>query len=333
MSRVDSAKEILSSMYSTVNTGIALIAFIYIISRYWKVKAFTEASGRIPEVQNFENRKSKKAYKKAKKREKKIFKERSSKQFWTLLQIGILTVILVSMGFKEFAFPALVIIANASGTRIPSKTPILGGFSHDLDKFWNVMCTSKLHMITDQMGGTDTRLGWKLFYANLFGILSFGLFGKRFDSDPDVLLFKRAKQARKSYRKILVKGYFKILFLALAFSFCLRLVIPGYKLSEKYAQFLPAALFGYVACGLGVKLLLLAVRENPVPRVVAERKESALMKKFSSDVKLSDEWVVTTTAQERIGSKYEREKTPEVAVVSAPTPPASTTAPESGRYG
>jgi hypothetical protein len=74
---------------------------------------------------------------------------------------------------------------------------------------------------------------------------------------------------------------------------------------------------------------MLAVRENPIPRVVAEKKESALMKKFSSDVKLSDEWVVTTTAQERVGSKYEREKTPKAAVVPAPTAPAVTPVPPS----
>jgi len=287
----------LNEMYNLI---LALIVIIYTMTRYSKVKAFAKLESKIPQVHVFHNRKSKRRYKRAKRAEKKMLNKRKDRQSWSLLAIAILSVILIFMGFKEFAFPSLVIVANASGTRIPSRTPVLGGFSRDLDVFWNAMCKSNLHHITDELGRTNESLEFK----SNFTFLPF--IGRMIKKDPRIMMLKKAKKAEWRYAWILMVNYTKVIIVAIAISFGLREIVPGYEFNDKLSWFpiVLALLVGFIACSFSLNLLKMAVRENPVERTISDKKESFLLKRFMSGMSEREEWIVSSDFVKKTGSRY-----------------------------
>jgi len=289
-----------SELNEVYNLILALIVIIYTMTRYSKVKAFAKVESKIPQVHVFHNRKSKRRYKRAKRAEKKMLNKRKDRQSWSLLAIAILAVILIFMGFKEFAFPSLVIVANASGTRIPSRTPILGGFSRDLDVFWNAMCNSSLYHITDELGRTNESLEFK----SNFTFLPF--IGRMIKKDPRIMMLKKAKKAEWRYLWILMINYTKVIIVAFAISFGLGEIVPGYEFNDKLRWFpiVLALLVGFIACSFSLNLLKMAVRENPVERVISGKKESILLKRFIGGMNEREEWIVSSDFVKRTGSRY-----------------------------
>ena len=280
---------------------IALIVFVYVMTRYSKVKSFIEAERKISEVPTFHDRKSKRKYKKEERLSKKKIKDRYNRAHELLIVIGLMSVVLVIMGLKEFAFPALVIVANASGTRIPPRTPILGRFSHDLDVLWNAMCNSSLHQITDELGRINRILKFKSYFTFLPFI------GTKIKEDPEMLLLLKMKKAEHRYLWILLINYLKVVFMIYLIAVVIAQTIPEYaSMSSVYAIFLSpfAAPLGYITCIMSLNLLKMVVRENPVEREVSNKKDSFLLKRFMSDMKEREEWIVSSDFVKRTGSRY-----------------------------
>ena len=280
---------------------IALIVFVYVMTRYSKVKSFIEAERKISEVPTFHDWKSKRKYKKEERLSKKKIKDRYNRADELLIVIGLMSVVLVIMGLKEFAFPALVIVANASGTRIPPRTPILGRFSHDLDVLWNAMCNSSLHQITDELG----RLNRILIFKSYFTFLPF--IGTKIKEDPQMLLLLKVKKAEHRYLWVLLINYLKVVIAAYLIAVVLSMAIPGYDMLSFARTFmiLPFAIpIGYISSIMSLNLLKMIVRENPVEREVTGKKESFLLKRFMGGMKEREEWIVSSDFVKRTGSRY-----------------------------
>jgi hypothetical protein len=178
--------------------------------------------------------------------------------------IGMLVFFCSLLGNYGFAVPGVVMVANASGMRIPVKVPLLGKFSADLDKYWNKLVANDMRMLTGVTGEFDKKL---LRRQEMTKMPIINRFVKKTRA---VHSLENAQKAEQDYLLILVKHFIRIsiplALLPVIFAFFLD---PTIQIAvESIKVILISAGAGMIICWLGISLLKKAVRENPVHRTV-----------------------------------------------------------------
>ena len=261
--------------FDLIGTCVGLCLAIFVLSRKDTLKEFSSVKFRMvgspPKKGFFKKRK----HKKKMKIEQEKIAEREKMMQGGLIAIAVLVMLCSVPGYFAFTLPAVVLVANASGMRIPSSTPLLGKFSRDLDIYWNNLVANNITLLTNVSGEYDKKLLRRQKMTKM-------PFVKRFvKKTTAVHALERAQKAEQDYMTMLFSNFIKSSIPGIIISVLLTVFLGTlYKGDIRNPfQMLLFAFVGFIACAIGMDLLKKAVRENPIPRSISEKSEGMFSRK------------------------------------------------------
>jgi len=248
-----------------IGAVIGFVLTIFVFSRTSTLKEYAKVRFTLSNTPQKKGIFSKFNHKREVKKENKLIKGRDANLMTELTIIGMLVFFCSVFGFYGFALPGVVLVANASGMRIPAKVPLLGKFSADLDIYWNKLVANDITMLTGVTGEFDKKL---LRRQEMTKIPIINRFVKKTRA---VHSLENAQKAEQDYLLMLIKHFLLtsipglLLSLIIAFSSG-STTQSDIKIIVK--QILIFLFAGMIICIVGISLLKKAVRENPMLRTV-----------------------------------------------------------------